>query len=48
MEIIKDGPTLATAIKRAVKSIQSMQDRVHELAVSSMYHYWWNTAIARI
>jgi hypothetical protein len=40
MEIITDGPTLATAIKRAVKAIMTMQDRVHELAVSSMYHYW--------
>ena len=40
MEIIKDGKTLATAIKRAVKAIMTMQDRVHELAVSSMYHYW--------
>ena len=40
MEVIKDGATLNTAIKRAVKSIQNMQDRVHMLAVSGMYHYW--------
>ena len=40
MEIIKDGKTLATAIKRAIKATQTMQDRLHELAVSSMYHYW--------
>ena len=40
MEIIKDGKTLATAIKRAVRAIMSMQDRVHMLTVSAMYHYW--------
>lgn len=40
MEIIKDAKTLGAAIKRVGKAIRSMQDKVHELAVSAMFHFY--------
>ena len=40
MDIIKEGKTLGTAISRAVSALKSMQDRVHMLVVSSMWHYY--------
>jgi len=40
MDIIKEGKALGTAISRAVSALKSMQDRVHMLVVSSMWHYY--------
>jgi len=40
MDIIKEGKGLGTAISRAVSALKSMQDRVHMLVVSSMWHYY--------
>ena len=40
MEIIKEGKKLGSAISRTVSLILKVQDRVHELVVSSAWHYY--------
>tara|TARA_Y100000034_G_C6839793_1_gene379812 strand:+ start:172 stop:720 length:549 start_codon:yes stop_codon:yes gene_type:complete len=40
VQVIEDGKVLGRRIKSCIKAVGAIQDRVHELVVSAMYHYW--------